>query len=160
MFKQGDVVIHKSRPDLGNGLVTECNGSIVSVKFVKADFTGIPTSSIALARNINGPAPKSGFFRRKPVKTVQQANRTPPPIKPKAQPNPETNPPSSSMFSGCLPPIIFFGVLILIGSCVSSITTPTKDSQGYYKNRAEAWKACNAKYNNKCRYLGPDFKHR
>jgi len=71
MFKQGDVVIHKSRPGLGNGLVTECNGSIVSVKFVKADFTGIPTSSIALARNINSPVPKSGFLKRKPVKMVQ-----------------------------------------------------------------------------------------
>ncbi|PMH42658.1 hypothetical protein BCU68_13765 [Vibrio sp. 10N.286.49.B3] len=155
MFKQGDVVIHKSRPDLGNGLVIECNASTVSVKFVTADFTGIPTSSIALARNVNGRAPKVEL----PVKTVQKANPRSPTIKSTAQPNPRLTAPSSGLFNGCFAPILFFGVLIFFGSCVSSITAPTKDSNGYYKNEAEAWKACNAKYNNKCRYLGPSFKH-
>ncbi|WP_394141909.1 hypothetical protein [Vibrio chagasii] len=153
MFKQGDVVIHKSRPELGNGLVVECNDSVVSVKFVKADFTGIPTSSIALAKNVNSRAAKSGL----PVKMVQKANRRSPPIK--SKPNPKPNTSSSGFFNGGLPPILFFGVLIFFGSCVSSITTPTRDSNGYYKNEAEAWKACNAKYNNKCKYLGPSFKH-
>lgn len=155
MFKQGDVVIHKSRPDLGNGLVIECNDSVVSVKFVKADFTGIPTSSIALARNVNGLESKSIL----PEKTVQKANCTPPLTKSKALLNPEPKSPSTSFFNGCLPPILFFGVLIFFGSCVSSVGTPTKDSNGYYKNESEAWKACNAKYNNKCKYLGPSFKH-